>query len=176
MDQRQRVDDLFRENARPLFRYLRTFRLAEEDAYDLVQEAFVRLLDADLSAIRRPKVWLFTVGRNLAINLKKKETTRRTDAADVDVLPDGSPGALAGLLEQEERERLWEAFSGLSDGEREMLGLYLEHEFGYAQIAEVLGRSEISVRVAMHRSRNRLRKRLRSPGGRQAVAEGAAQG
>ena len=175
MDQRQWVDNLFREHAKPLFRYLRTFRLPEEDTYDLVQEAYIRLLNAGPSEIRKPKVWLFTVGRNLAINMLKREKPRWTDAVEVDEMADESEGALAGLLEKEDRARLWEAFSRLPGRDREMMGLYLEHEFSYRQIAEVLGRSEISVRVAMHRSRNRLKKQLRPADGGMAVAnaEGA---
>ncbi len=171
MDKRQWVDSLFREHAKPLFRYLCSFRLSEEDTYDLVQEAYTRLLDAGPMKISKPKVWLFTVGRNLAINMLKRDKARRADAMDVDEMAEESPGALADLLEKEERAQLWEAFSKLSAGDREMMGLYLEHEFSYRQIAEVLGRSEISIRVAMHRTRNRLKKRLRPVGGRVAAAE-----
>jgi RNA polymerase sigma-70 factor (ECF subfamily) len=170
MDQRQWVDNLFREHAKPLFRYLRTFRLPEEDTYDLVQEAYIRLMSAGPSKIRKPKVWLFTVGRNLAINVMKREKSRWTDAGAVDLLEDESRGALADLMDKEDREQLWAAFSALSDGDREMMGLYLEHEFSYRQIAEVLGRTEISVRVGMHRCRNRLKKQLRPAGGGVAAA------
>jgi DNA-directed RNA polymerase specialized sigma24 family protein len=42
-----------------------------------------------------------------------------------------------------------------------MMELYLEHEFSYRQIAAVMERSEVSVRVAMHRSRNQLKKWLK---------------
>jgi len=174
MDQGEWVDRLFREHAAELTRYLRTFRLPEQDTYDLVQDTYVKLLDADPSSIRRPKVWLFTVGRNLAINLLKRNRTRRSDGSDPDSVADGSSGALTGLLEQERSSQLWEAFLGLSERDREMMELYLDHEFSYRQIAEVTGRSEIAIRVAMHRTRNQLKKCLKPLDGRACSA--AAKG
>jgi len=160
MDQGEWVDRLFRDHAKELYRYLRTFRLPEEDTYDLVQDAFAKLLDTEPSSIRKPKVWLFTVGRNLAINLLKRNRTRRPEGTDPDTVADGSPGALSGLLDREERSRLWRAFLALPDRDREMMELYLEHGFSYRQIGSVTGRSEIAVRVAMHRCRKQMRQRL----------------
>jgi RNA polymerase sigma-70 factor, ECF subfamily len=171
MDQAEGVDRLFRDHARELYRYLRTFRLSEEDTYDLVQDVYTKLLDAGPSKIHKPRVWLFTVGRNLAINRLKRNRVRRAECQDPDVVADGSPGALSGLLEREDQVRLWQAFAELPARDQEMMGLYLEHEFSYRQIAEVMGRSEISVRVAMHRSRNQLKKRLRPPEMQEKMAE-----
>jgi len=161
MDQGAWVDRLFRDHAGELTRYLRTFRLPEQDTYDLVQDAFVKLLDADPAAIRKPRVWLFTVGRNLAINRLKRNRTRRAEGPDPEALGDGDPGPLSGLLRREESSRLWEAFLRLPERDREMMELHLDHELSYRQIARVTGRSEIAVRVAMHRTRNQLKKWLK---------------
>jgi RNA polymerase sigma factor (sigma-70 family) len=164
MDKREWVDRLFREYAKELFRYLLSFRLSEEDTYDLVQDAYVKLLDVKPWQVRQPKVWLFAVGRNLAIN-QLKWRGRWAGNPDVEGIVDESPGMLPSILEDEDRALLWKAFSRLPGRDQEMLGLYLEHEFSYRQIAALLGKSEISVRVAMHRSRNQLKKLLRSEDG-----------
>ena len=170
MDRREWVDRLFRAHAGELFRYLRTFRLSEEETYDLVQDAFVRLLRADPSRIRQPKVWLFTVARNQALNTRKR-ARRQVDLPDLEELSDASPGPLADLLEVEEHTMLWRAFQRLPAAQRELMGLYLDHEFSYRQIAKVLGKSEISIRVAMHRSRNQIRQLLGSGNGRDSSAQ-----
>jgi len=177
MDQGEWVDRLFRDHAKALTRYLRTFRLSEEDTYDLVQDVYAKLLAVDPSSVRKPKVWLFAVGRNLAINLLRQHRTRRADGADPDGMADENPGALSGLLESEERSRLWHAFLNLSDRDREMMKLFLEHEFSYRQIGSVTGRSEISVRVAMYRCRRQLQKWLNPVEGstREAVAKGGTK-
>jgi RNA polymerase sigma-70 factor, ECF subfamily len=165
MDRREWVDGVFRAHSTELYRYLRTFRLSEEETYDLVQDSFVKLLDFEPSQIRQPKVWLFAVGRNQAINARRRNG-RRAESRDVEGLFDPSPGALGALLEDEERRMLWEALQRLPGAQQEMLVLYLEHELNYGQIAKVLGRSELAVRVAMHRCRGQLRKELHSVDGR----------
>ncbi len=164
MDQREWVDRLFQECAKELFHYLCSFRLSEDDTYDLVQETYVILLDAKQSRIRNPKVWLFTVGRNLAINTLKRRK-RRAESPDVEALADESPGALSHMLKEEEWAGLWQAFRMLPSRDQEMMELSLEHEFSYREIATLLGKSEISVRVAMHRSRKRLSNLLRTVDG-----------
>jgi RNA polymerase sigma factor (sigma-70 family) len=161
MGQREWVDRLFRDHAKELFRYLRSFPLSEEDTYDLVQDAFVKLMHKKPSDLRQPKTWLFTVARRQAINQLKRNHTLKNHP-NVEGLEDESQGPLARMLESEEQEMLWQAFSKLPASDREMMSLYVEHAFDYRQIARVLGRSEISVRVAMHRSRNQLKKWVRS--------------
>ena len=161
MNRREWVDRLFREHARDLYRYLRTFRLSEEDTYDLVHDTYVTLLDNMPSQVRQPRVWLFTVGRNLAINVVKRRH-RWSENPGVEELVDASPGVLSDMLEDEKHGMLWQAFSKLPGKDREMMALYLDHELNYRQIATVLGKSDISIRVAMHRSRKQLRESLRS--------------
>ena len=167
-DRRACVEEIFREHAEPLYRYLQTFRLPDADTYDLVQDAYEKLLQEDALSIRQPRAWLFKVGRNLAIN-KINRRKRRPSDSDVDNLADSSPGTLSGLIEDENRARLWQAFQDLPASYKEMFELHLEHELSYRQIAGVLGRSEVSVRVAMHRGRKLLRKtcdRQKTEGGR----------
>jgi|GEM_PF-1133312 len=165
MDQREWVDRLFRDHAEELCRYLRSFRMSEEDTYDLVQDTFVKLLHAKPSDLRQPKSWLFTVARNQAINKLKHDSILPVNP-HVEGIEDESLGPLTRMLEDEEQAMLWQAFSKLPARDREMMSLYLEHDFPYRQIARVLGRSEVSVRVAMHRSRNQLKKWVREMEGR----------
>jgi len=119
------------------------------------------VLKAQPSQIRHPKAWLFTVARNLALN-RLKTRRSRTEEADIEAIADPAPSVLSSMLENEDGALLWRAYSMLPAKDREMMDLYLDNDFTYRQIARILGRSEISVRVAMHRSRKQLRRLLRS--------------
>ena len=155
MDRRDWVDSLFRKHSKELFRYLRSFRLPEDETYDLVQSTFIKALDANPSRIKKPKAWLFKVGRNMAINTLKRE--RRMVNGDFQEPADESPGVLSDLLKNEDHARLWAAVEKLSEKDRELLRLQLANDFSYAEIGRILGKSNVAVRVAMHRVREKLK-------------------
>ncbi|RJO67844.1 MAG: sigma-70 family RNA polymerase sigma factor [Myxococcales bacterium] len=156
---RAEIDSLFRAHAEALFRFLRSFRLPEDETYELVQSAFEKLLSADPREVRAPKAWLFTVGRNMALNRLK--TDRRTDALPPDADPESDlPDALSRLLEDERNAGLWAAFGALSPKDQELLRLQYQHDLSHKEIAQVVGMPAIAVRVAAFRARERLRKAL----------------
>ena len=170
MTRREWIDDLFKKHSEALFFYLRLFRLPEDETYDLVQAVFLKLIELKPGNLKQPKAWLFAVGRNMALNALSRNK-RFKSASDAPEPVGNNPNALSLLLDDEEHALLWRAFSRLPEEDREMYRLHLEQGFTYRQIAEVLGKSEGAVRVAMHRSRNRLREFLKrrsvneSPGG-----------
>lgn len=159
MDRREWADEIFRAHAEGLFRYLRTFRLSADDTYDLVQTAFLKLIEMKPNQIKHPKAWLYSVGRNLAIDLIRRNRAR-PESGNVDELTDGSRGVCDTLEQDEEHALLRQSFNELPKSDREMLRLHLEHELSYARIATIMKKSEISVRVAMHRARKELKKKL----------------
>lgn len=57
-------------------------------ACDLVQDAFVNVLERPESPIQDIRAYLYTVARNLLINHRKQEARRRTDAFPPDALAD----------------------------------------------------------------------------------------
>ena len=162
MDQREWVDRVFRENAAGLFRYLRRFRLPEDDVYDLVQNTFLKLIEMKPQQIKHPRAWLFTAGRNLAIDQIRRNQSRPS-SGDVSELASSSPGPHDQLEQDEENALLRQAFTELSENDQEILRLRLEHGLSYTRIAEIVRKSEISVRVAIHRARKELKQKLALP-------------
>jgi len=160
MTRREWIDKLFREYSGDLFRYLRQFRLAEDETYDLVQNTFLKLLDVKQGSLKSPKSWLFTVGRNMALNEIKKNK-RMINPETMDDRQDDSPGALHGMISDEQKSDLYRAFEKLPENEQEILRLSLKHGLKNLEIAKVLGKKEGAVRVALHRSREHLKDLLR---------------
>jgi len=151
------VDQLFREHSGALFAYLRTFRLDEDDLYDLLQSTFIKLMDVRPGTLKKPRAWLFTVGRNLAINAlaRRKRFSVPEDAAESS---DTVPDALGALLRDEENRELWSLFKALPAGEQELFRLHLEHGLPLEEVGRIVGRSTGAVKVALHRARKRLQK------------------
>lgn len=156
MTRRDWIDRLFREYSGDLFRYLRQFRLSEDETFDLVQNTFLKLLDVKQGSLKSPKSWLFTVGRNLALNeLKKNKRTVNTETMDDKV--DESPGALNDMINNEQNSDLYLAFTRLQESEQEILRLSIKHGLKNSEIATILGKKEGAIRVALHRAKQHLK-------------------
>jgi RNA polymerase sigma-70 factor (ECF subfamily) len=139
------------------------------DAEDLVQEACLRaikgLIQNDIKS--DPKVWLFTILRNIWIN----EWRRRANGPEFILL--GKRRADGGLLQEwlsDERERPEDHFdrnvlsgkirlaiSGLPEVFREVVVLRYFEGFNYRQIASVLGCPAGTVMSRLNRAKAELR-------------------
>lgn len=66
------VATLYRTNGRQLAAFVRR-RVGADDADDIVQEAFVRLLKADVDELRYPRTYLFSIAINLIADARRKD-------------------------------------------------------------------------------------------------------
>lgn len=141
-----------------------------EDAEDVVQDAFVRTLRGlERYDPSRPfAAWFFTIVRNTARNAAASRGAR--DARRGSENEDVSARSVAGdatidhpdAMERAElRERLERAIDALPRMQRSCFRLCEAEGFSRAEVAEMLGISEATVRVHLHRARNALRVELR---------------
>jgi RNA polymerase sigma-70 factor (ECF subfamily) len=108
--------------------------------------------------------WMYRIAGNLVANhhrhrrlLQMVGLTERESAGD----------PRSGL---EERTAVRSAFQALSESDQEILALYYFAEMGAADIAGVLGCSDVAVHKRLHRARERLRSALEG-GGRVATSD-----
>lgn len=132
------------------------------DAEDLVQETFLRWHSDPRGEIASPEAWLVTVITRLAIDRLRKRSTERLEYPG-DWLPEpigmGDDGAADRAMEI--ASDLSIAFlvllDRLSPPERAALLLRDVFDLTYAEIAGVLGKSEVASRQIIHRARSRVR-------------------
>ena len=121
----------------------RSFRLSDEDAADVVQTTWLRLLD-HLDRIDDPQrlgSWLATTARHESLHTLRRSS--REPVVDVvqimDPLPDPRPPVDHEILRQERDTALWELFERLSDGCRRLLRIMVATPPpSYADIAAAL--------------------------------------
>ena len=122
-------------------------------AEDLTSEAFLRLWTAPAPThIATVKSYLFTIVRNLHIQnwrIEKREAPLTESAA-----PQRS--AEAALDAKAELTRVMAALSQLDPLDRAALLLRSEHQMAYEDIARLLEINTVSVRVKVHRARQKL--------------------
>jgi RNA polymerase sigma-70 factor (ECF subfamily) len=148
---------------------------SRQEAEDLTQDLFLKVFRAR-KAYRpesRLSTWIFTIAHNLAINhlRSRKRSKVRTfqagpETTDGDTAPltdravsaEGTPSARMRKLEL--AEIVQEALARLSEDQRMAILLNKFEEMSYAEIAQVMGRSESAVKSLLTRARENLKTRL----------------
>ncbi|HXB97677.1 MAG TPA: sigma-70 family RNA polymerase sigma factor [bacterium] len=139
------------------------------EAEDAVQEAWLRLSQADVDGIRNLGAWLTTVVSRLCLDALRKRKTRAEDELTVETLDrldtgrDGNPETEA-LLDESVGLAMALVLERLSPGERVAFVLHDLFALPFADIAPILGRSEESVRQLASRGRKRVQGAQAGPG------------
>ena len=150
----------FEAHGPELIAFVRAFSRSIDDAEDLVQEAFARLVHEGQTRgfPEHPRAWLFTVCANLA-----RSRARRRAVADkwLGWLPRGGP-ARGADQEAEDRatfDDLHRAVLKLPPDRRTAFLLAVDG-FRGEEIAQIMGRSHAATRQLIWRARESLRAEL----------------
>ena len=123
------------------------------DHDDIVQETYARLLKAQgKDHLTSTKAFLFTVARNVAIDLlRRRHKAEHEPISDLTAMPvlEETPSAEEALERQQRHEILIEAIASLPDRCREVLMLRHLDGLPYKEIAVRLGISPNTVKVHM---------------------------
>lgn len=153
--------DLVRRFELPLLQYATRITGDRERARDVVQETFVQLQRQDREeSDAAPAKWLFTVCRNRALNVCRKE--RRMTYLDDDLLaakPGDEPRPNEQLEQKEARGFLLRMLETLPPRQQELLQLKFQNDLSYAEIAEITRMSVSNVGVTIHNALKTLREK-----------------
>lgn len=140
-----------------------------QDAEDVVQEAFARLLGADIDEIDDVRGWLVVVVSRLCLDHLRARTVRRqATAGSLDAgagldgraspmtLPLGSDPADRVTLDDGVRMALLVVLQQLSPAERAVFVLHDVFGFAFDDVAGIVGRSPASCRQLASRARRRI--------------------
>jgi RNA polymerase sigma factor (sigma-70 family) len=150
----------------PLVRYATRITGDVERGRDVAQETFLRLWrSGPQGEDKRLGQWLFTVCRNRAVDVLRKESRmgRLSDAAAAAAASsEPSPAEMA------ERRDLAEVAADMLDAlpanQREVIRLKLDAGFSYREISGITGLSVSNVGFLIHTGLKRIRERLGAMG------------
>jgi RNA polymerase sigma-70 factor (ECF subfamily) len=141
-----------------LFRFLRSKTDNPQDTEDLVQDTFVKAYEN----IHRYKdswkfsTWLFTIAARLAYSHFRRSRSFQT-VEDIE-LNDTEPVQM--LAEKETQKNLWALARDLSVNQYHALWLKYQQGMSIKEIALVLRKSQVNVKVLLYRARINLAKKL----------------
>lgn len=156
---------LFHKYRGSLYRYLTGLVSSPEDAAEMVQESYVRLLQhenvAQLEAVSR--TYLFQIATNLARDHFRRRTTRRSgahfDVDDVEI-PDERGGPENSVVWEQTIDSIKQGIKELSPMTRRVFLLSRFRDKTYPQIAALLGISTRTVERKMCEAMDHLAARL----------------
>jgi len=120
-----------------------------EDAEDVLQDTLIRVLEANpvFESEDHEKAYLLRVTANVAKNRIEYNKYRETDELSEELVAD----------QREDLSFVWDAVKSLPEKEREVVHLFYAEGYRTAEIAELLGRNESTVRSDLKRARDRLK-------------------
>jgi len=154
----QVLTDLMARHERQVFRLAYRLTGNIEDAKDVTQEVFLKVHRSlgSLDGGRDPSAWLYRVTVNAVTDLLRK---RRPSMPLPEIEPAGShPTPERELLDAERRRLALEALAQLPLKERSAVVLRDIEGLSTAEVAEVLGTSEATVRSQVSIARGKLRR------------------
>jgi RNA polymerase sigma-70 factor (ECF subfamily) len=157
---RRSFEELVNRYKRRLFAYLQPRLGSDEDAEDAVQDTFLKLYRniGSYDPRYRFSTWLYTSAHRLAIDAFRKGTAARTRLASEKAgdIPDPAAGGEPGSG----GSRLWDAARALGPDRFRVLWLRYGEDMTIEEIAAVIGRTRLAVRVLLHRARTSLAGKL----------------
>ena len=169
-------ESLLRRHRAPLFTFLLRMLGDRERAEDLAQETFLRIVKGAQAWEHRARfqTWLFTIARNLCVDLSRRDRFRRADSIDAEG-PDGGPPMVESVPGREIdpargaesarlRPLLQRALLALPAEQREVFVLREQAGLPFREIAEMVGVNENTVKSRMRYALEGLRKALLAAG------------
>jgi RNA polymerase sigma factor (sigma-70 family) len=154
------LERTFAAQQAPLTRYATRLLGGDADrARDVVQDTFVKLMDQPPAAVDGHAVeWLFTVCRNRALDVLRKEgRMKRFAEGEVERVTAADPRPGHALEQAETHAALLQLIGHLPPNQQEVVRLKFQNGFSYKEISRITALSVSNVGFLIHTAVARLR-------------------
>jgi RNA polymerase sigma-70 factor (ECF subfamily) len=158
---RSYFEELISRYSSRLFYFLRYKCKSDQDIEDLIQETFLkayRSIDR-FNPEHKFSTWLYTIAIRLAISRFRAEKKRSSSLEPSPSPPD--PQDI--VIQKQESQNIWHLASKLGEAQYEALWLHYGEDIPIKEMAKILNKKPITVRVLLHRARQNLGKRMGQP-------------
>lgn len=156
------VERAISEFEAPLIGYAKTIVYDLDRARDVVQDTFIRLYQQDVGKVSSGlKSWLFTVCRNRALDVLRKEKRMVLVEEEVIDANDSGIASPATITAEHERVEMVKSYiARLPENQANAIILKFEKGYSYQQISEQTGLTTGNIGFLIHTGMKRLREIL----------------
>lgn len=155
-------DQLYKETERGMYTYALSLTRSHDEALDLVQEAYVKILSAAhlYQPMGKPLAWMFTIQKNLQLSkLRKSGRITPLDTSDIE-----NNSRFSYVEDPEDRMVLEAALTILNTEERQIVLLHAVSGMKHREIAETIGIGLSTTLSKYNRALKKLRRYLEERG------------
>lgn len=164
----QAFEELYSRHAGRVYSFVLSKVANRSKADEIFQEIFLKLhrfrarFRSDLPFLP----WLFTLARNVLIDVGRREASERQKQLSAAQLEQPGIKSIFGLAENPGAQELEQAMSVLGAKEQSALNYRFQSDLSYAQIAKKLGTSSANSRQLVSRALKRMRAYLKGREGK----------
>ena len=149
----RRAERMLTEYGNSVLRLAYSYLHNLSDAEEVLQDTLIQFLKTApaLEGPRHEKAWLLRVAANLSKNRLDYNRVRRADELNEELMAE----------EREDLSFVWEAVKARPPAQREAVHLFYHEGYTTAEIGDLLGRRESTVRSDLRRGRARLKEILK---------------
>jgi RNA polymerase sigma-70 factor (ECF subfamily) len=152
---------LYQQNAANIYRFLCAQLKETLDAEDLTSEVFMKAwrgLPRYRDRGHPFSAYLYKIARNALIDHRRKNSKQVFEANNpVESILDSNPKVSEQLHKKEAHQNLWRLLREIKENYQSVLVLRFINGLSTSEVAQILGKSEGSIRVLQHRGLNALR-------------------
>jgi RNA polymerase sigma-70 factor (ECF subfamily) len=153
---------LIRDYRDGLMLYLNGFVSDLSVAEELTEDTFLKLVlkKPRFSARSSFKTWLYTIGRNLALDYLRRNKKLEVSVDDCPEIADEECDLEQRYIQQENQILLHRVMKKLKPEYRQVLWLVYFEGFRCADVGKIMGRSEATTQTLVSRARQALKQKL----------------
>ena len=154
----QSMDEIYREHAQTVYRYLLSRTGDPGIAEELTQETFFLAVKGigRFDGSCRITTWLIAIAKNALSSWRRKNP----DTEPLENVAAGTSSAEDAVTAEEGRTEILKAIRTLPEETREIMYMRLLGDLSFRQIGEIMQRTENWARVTYFRGREKLKKEL----------------
>lgn len=169
-------DELYRKYHQDVFQFLFYMVKNKEQAEDLVQEVYIRVLKSyeRFEGKSSEKTWLFSIARNVAIDSFRKQKGWKQKILEkfdwsTQQVKDDNPIPEEIAVQKEEVQLIYRCLDQCTMDQRMVIVMRYIHELSIAETAAALNWTESKVKTTQHRALKILKKHLEDKIGKEEM-------
>ncbi|MCM1145409.1 MAG: RNA polymerase sigma factor [Blautia sp.] len=158
---KEKMDEIYRENAQSVYKYLCSLTRDSRVAEELTQETFFQAIKGidKFKGDCKISVWLCGIAKKLWY--KELERKKRHQTAPLDDTIPSRENVENKSLDHLEKIEIFRLMHNLDDITREVMYLRLAGELQFSEIANILGKTENWARVTYYRGKQKIMKGMK---------------